>query len=51
MPGDVSLLAGFDFLYMPSRDVANDLAYYADVLDGQVVFAVEAYGSRVAEVN
>ena len=51
MPGEVSLLAGFDFLYLPSRDVARDLGYYTDVLDGEVVFAVEAYGARVAEVK
>jgi hypothetical protein len=51
MPGEASLLAGFDFLYLPSRDVARDLGYYTDVLDGEVVFAVEAYGARVAEVK
>jgi hypothetical protein len=40
-----------DFLYMPSRDVAADLAYFADVLGGQVVFAIEAMGTRVAGVR
>jgi hypothetical protein len=40
-----------DFLYMPSRDVAADLAYFTDVLGGRVVFAVEAMGTRVAAVE
>ena len=41
----------FDFLYMPSRDVARDLAYYRDVLDAEIVFAIEAFGTRVAQVR
>jgi hypothetical protein len=36
---------------MPSRDVARDLAYYVDVLGGEVAFAIEAFGTRVAEVR
>jgi hypothetical protein len=40
-----------DFLYMPSRDVAADLAYFTEVLSGRVVFAVEAMGTRVAAVE
>ena len=40
-----------DFLYMPSRDVARDLAFYTEVLDAEVVFAIEAFGTRVAEVR
>lgn len=40
-----------DFLYMPSTDVAADLALYADRLGGRVVFAIEAIGTRVAEVQ
>jgi hypothetical protein len=39
-----------DVLYMPSRDVAADLAFYRDVLGSRVVFAIEAMGTRVAEV-
>jgi hypothetical protein len=46
-PGFESL----DFLYMPSSDVAADLAFYADVLGGEVVFAIEAMGTRVAQVK
>jgi hypothetical protein len=40
-----------DFLYVPSRDVAGDLAYFRDVLGGHVVFAVESMGTRVAAVR
>ena len=40
-----------DFLYVPSRDVAADLAFYTDELGGEVVFAIEAFGTRVAQVR
>jgi hypothetical protein len=40
-----------DFLYMPSRDVAADLAYLTEVLGGRVLFAIEAMGTRVAAVQ
>ena len=40
-----------DFLYMPSRDVVADLAFYRDDLGGEVVFAIEAFGARVAQVR
>ena len=40
-----------DFLYMPSKDVAADLAFYEDRLGARVVFAIEAIGTRVAEVQ
>lgn len=40
-----------DFLYMPSRDVAADLAYFTEVLGGHVVFAIEAMGTRVAAIE
>ena len=40
-----------DFLYMPSRDVAADLAFYTEVLDAEIVFAIEAFGTRVAQVR
>ena len=43
-------LEALDVLYMPSRDVAADLAFYRDVLGSRVVFAIEAMGTRVAEV-
>ena len=40
-----------DLLYIPSNDVAADLAYFADVLGGHVVFAIEGMGTRVAAVE
>jgi catechol 2,3-dioxygenase-like lactoylglutathione lyase family enzyme len=40
-----------DFLYMPSRDVAADLAFYTRTLGAEIVFAIEAFGTRVAEVR
>jgi hypothetical protein len=45
------LIEELDFLYMPSRDVASDLWFYSEVLDGEIVFAIEAFGARVAEVR
>jgi hypothetical protein len=40
-----------DFVYTPSRDVAADVAYFADVLGGRVVFAIDSMGTRVAAVE
>ncbi len=45
------LLESLDFLYLPSRDVARDLGFYTEVLGGEVVFAIEAFGTRVAQVR
>jgi hypothetical protein len=39
-----------DFVYMPSRDVAADVAYFTEVLGARLVFAVEGMGTRVAMV-
>jgi catechol 2,3-dioxygenase-like lactoylglutathione lyase family enzyme len=44
-------IESFDFLYMPSPDVAKDIAYYRDVLGAELVFAIEAFGTRVAQVE
>jgi hypothetical protein len=40
-----------DFVYMPSPDVAADVAWFTDVLGGRLVFAIEAMGTRVAMVE
>jgi hypothetical protein len=40
-----------DFVYLPSRDVAADLKHFTDGLGGEVVFAIEAFGTRVAMVR
>ena len=44
-------IESFDFLYMPSRDVARDLGFYRDVLGAEIVFAIAAFGTRVAQVK
>ncbi|HKP91028.1 MAG TPA: hypothetical protein VJT75_13760 [Thermoleophilaceae bacterium] len=40
-----------DFVYMPSGDVAADVRHFTDVLGGELVFAIEAFGTRVAMVR
>lgn len=40
-----------DYIYMPSRDVAVDMAWFRDVLGGRVVFAIDAMGTRVAMIE
>jgi hypothetical protein len=40
-----------DFLYMPSRDVATDVEHFTNVLGAELVFAIEAFGTRVAMVR
>src|SRR5947207_14234829 len=47
----IPLIEQLDFLYLPSADAARDLAFYRDVLGGEIVFAIEAFGARVAEVR
>jgi hypothetical protein len=49
--GAAGPLQRLDFLYMPSRDVAADLAYFTDVLGGEAVFAIDAMGTRVAMIR
>jgi hypothetical protein len=46
-----SLFESLDFVYMPSRDVAGDLVRFTDALGAKFVFAIEAFGTRVAMVN
>ncbi|HWT24996.1 MAG TPA: VOC family protein [Solirubrobacteraceae bacterium] len=43
-------IEALDILYVPSRDVAADLRFYREALGARVVFAIEAMGTRVAEV-
>jgi hypothetical protein len=42
---------GLDFVYMPSADVAADVRHFTEVLGGELVFAIEAFGTRVAMVK
>jgi catechol 2,3-dioxygenase-like lactoylglutathione lyase family enzyme len=43
-------IEALDVLYVPSRDVEADLTFYREVLGARVAFAIEAMGTRVAEV-
>jgi hypothetical protein len=40
-----------DFVYLPSRDVAADVLHFAERLGAELVFAIEAFGTRVAMVR
>jgi hypothetical protein len=40
-----------DFVYLPSRDVAADVLHFSHGLGAEVVFAIEAFGTRVAMVR
>ena len=40
-----------DYVYMPSRDVAADVAWFTDVLGGRLLFAIAAMGTRVAMIE
>ena len=35
-----------DYLYTPSKDVAEDVRYFTEVLGGRVGFAVEGMGAQ-----
>jgi hypothetical protein len=50
-PDASSPLRSLDFLYMPSADVATDAEYFTRVLGAELVFAIEAFGTRVAMVR
>lgn len=41
-------LGSLDFIYMPSPDPAGELDWFQKTLDAEVVFAIEAFGTRVA---
>jgi hypothetical protein len=40
-----------DFVYLPSRDVAADVMHFSRRLGAELVFAIEAFGTRVAMVR
>ena len=45
------MFEGLDYVYMPSRDVWADVAYFTDVLGGRLVFAIDGMGARVAMIE
>jgi hypothetical protein len=47
----MSTLGPLDFVYLPSRTVADDLEHFTRGLGGELVFAIEAFGTRVAMVR
>jgi hypothetical protein len=49
--GDTLPFERLDFVYMPSRDVAAEAEHLTGVLGGRLVFAIEAFGTRVAMVR
>ena len=40
-----------EFVYLPSRDCAADVARFVDGLGAELVFAIQAFGTRVAMVQ
>ena len=51
MPQERPPFQSLDFVYMPSRDTAADLRRFTDELGARRVFAIEAFGARVAMVE
>ena len=49
-PGSAAPFGQLDFVYMPSRDVAADLEQLTEGVGAEPVFAIEAFGTRVAMV-
>jgi hypothetical protein len=45
------MFLSLDFVYMPSKDIDNDLKYYVDVLGAQEVFNIKDDEAQVAMVN
>jgi hypothetical protein len=43
-----AVVDGLDFIYCPSRDVAAEMKVFTDGLGAELVFAIEAFGTRVA---
>ncbi|HEY7525186.1 MAG TPA: VOC family protein [Candidatus Limnocylindrales bacterium] len=37
-----------DYVYVPSRDVADDVRWFTNILGARLVFAIEGMGTRVA---
>jgi hypothetical protein len=49
--GSLQVVFGpLDFVYLPSRDVAADVQHFTTRLGAELVFAIEAFGTRVAMI-
>jgi hypothetical protein len=44
----VDVFEELEFIYCPSSDVATELGYYTNQLGAEVVYAIEAFDTRVA---
>jgi hypothetical protein len=47
----VTAFGPLDFLYMPSQDPGADAGYFTERIGATQVFAIEAFGARVAMVE
>ncbi len=47
----VGVFDELDFIYCPSADVAAEMAHYVDGLGAEIVFAIEAFDTRVAMLS
>lgn len=45
------MFESLDFLYMPTREAAADVAHFVDGLGASLLFAIERFGTRVAMVR
>ncbi|HEY1358957.1 MAG TPA: hypothetical protein VGF21_11705 [Thermoleophilaceae bacterium] len=45
------MIEQLDFIYMPTTDAARDLTFYEGAVGARIVFAIEAFGTRVARVD
>jgi hypothetical protein len=47
----VDVFDRLEFGYLPSRDVAADVKHFTTGLGGELAFAIEAFGTRVAMIR
>ena len=47
----VGMFDQLEFLYLPTRDAADDVQYFTQGLGAELVFAIEAFETRVAMVR
>jgi hypothetical protein len=47
----MAVFGPLDFVYLPSRDVAADIAHFTEGMGAELVFAIERFGTRVAMVK
>jgi len=47
----LTAFTSLDFIYMPSRDPAAEMRYFGEALGAEIVFAIEAFDTRVAMIQ